>query len=171
MLEQISWKEFIIVIGSVTAAYYGVLAVADRLRNKKARVRNLTPPAFPDHEESTANGPATVPVGDEHRLPPEERTGSGQPEDADDSEFSLLEQLADEVQVIITQFATTSGDKEQLLEYMAKEVAQYPMLNKPAFKRAINNLIVKVAKEECSLVITEDEVSQVWPTLPYDSQA
>lgn len=163
MLEQISWKEFLTVIGGATAAYYGILLVAGKIRTPRNKV--VTDPSvfsFSQEKKITPSpdryaGEKGSAVAD---LPadPDEAT-----EEADDPEFAELEELADELQIIIAQFATTNGSKEELLGHVAKEIGRYPSLHKPAFQRAIINLVIKVAKEECALTISEDEARLCWP--------
>ncbi|MBZ4188945.1 hypothetical protein [Niabella beijingensis] len=166
MLEQISWKEFLVAIGGATAAYYGILVVAGKLNiNRKKAVTDST--VYTNDKFTT---PADSPIRDNQvKEEPSQAIVENQDEDPE-SEFSLLEQLADELQVIITQCASGPGSKEDLIEQMAKEISIYTQLNKPAFRRAINSLIIKVTKEESGFEITEEEANQCWPLLPYASQ-
>ncbi|WP_300601951.1 hypothetical protein [Niabella sp.] len=171
MLEQISWKEFLLVLGGATAAYYGILAVAGRLRVDRRtpeKARYVYSPLKERVAESSTS--AEAPVNEPASAFEPVQAISGVMDKEEDQEFSLLEQLADELQVIISQFSTTTESKENLIEYLAKEIAQYPGLNKPAFKRAINTLVIRAAREECGLEITEEEVNQCWPLLPYVDQ-
>lgn len=162
MLEQISWKEFLIAIGSGCAAYYGILAVAGKLRFARQRIHY--DPAAPFAPGKKETKPAPDPPATER---PEESepitTTTDDNAPADDTEYTALELLADELQVIITQYGTAPTSKEELLGQLKKEIARYPALHQPAFQRAINNLIVKVAKEECQLTITEEEARECWP--------
>lgn len=166
MLEQISWKEFLVAIGGATAAYYGILAVAGKLNiNRKKVVADST--VYTNDKFTT---PADSAIR-ENQVEEEKSQVMVEDQDEDpESEFSLLEQLADELQVIITQFASSPGNKEDLIELLAKEISRYPQLNKPAFRRAINSLIIKVIKEESTIDITEEDTNQCWPLLPYASQ-
>lgn len=162
MLEQISWKEFLIAIGGGCAAYYGVLAVAGKMRFARSSVKTTTVAAYRGSKTSSTSGTDLTATA---RDPDNEPLGETKEEtgQADDPEFTALELLADQVQVIITQSGITPTGKEELLAQLRKEIARYPSLNQPAFRRAINNLIVKVAKEECQLTITQEEARECWP--------
>ena len=167
MLEQISWSQFLIAIGGAASAYYAILVVSGKIRFKKTKVYR-EPTVFEFSPERKPSPTGTPPS--ETPAPPEDRTEADEPDDSKesgDTEFTMLEQLADELQVIIAQVATTSGNKELLLENLAKIIAGYPGLNKPAFRRAIDNLMMKVVSEECSFTITEEEAAFCWPQLPY----
>lgn len=163
MLEQISWKEFLIAIGGGCTAYYGILAVAGKIRFTRHQTNTTSSlQAFTGRKEMGPNqthSPAATPEPDSEPL----KEAKEETEQVDDPEFSALEFLADEVQIIITQFGTAPAAKEELLAQLRKEIARYPTLNQPAFRRAINNLIVKVAKEECQFIITEEEARECWP--------
>lgn len=162
MLEQISWKDFLIAIGSGCAAYYGILAVAGKIRFDRQRSNNNPPPAYPGRKAMTSSHMPLPSTGLAEKSEPITET-TEENEQADDPEFAALELLADEVQVIITQFGTSPGSKEELLGELRKEIARYPTLSQPAFQRAISNLIIKVAHEECQLTISEEEARECWP--------
>ncbi|MCD2424400.1 hypothetical protein LQ567_16590 [Niabella pedocola] len=170
MLEQISWNQFLIAIGGAAAAYYAILIVSGKIKFKKTKVHR-EPTVFefsPERKASPpSNPPSEAPVSPKGRS---EMTGPDDSKDSGDTEFAMLEQLADELQVIIVQVGSTQGNRELLLENMTKIIAGYPSLNKPAFIRAINNLMMKVVSEECSFTITEEEAALCWPQLPYVDQ-
>lgn len=161
MLEHISWKEFLIAVGSGCAAYYGILAVAGKIRIAGQRTAGTQVlPGRPEQERITH--PGAPPSG----TTPEPEGLSEETEDtgnADDREFSALELLADELQVIITQYSVAPSGKEALIGQLRQEIARYPTLNQPAFQRAINNLIINATRQECELTITEEEVRECWP--------
>ena len=155
MLEEVSWKDFLIVGSGGVAAYYGLLLVAGKLR--LPITRDKPPTALPLSLEMEKVQPELL-------LSTKKAPDAPVPEAReDDSEFAALELLAEEVQVIITQFGTNGGTKELLLLQLRKEVSRYPYLNKPAFQQAINNMIIKAAAEECQLIITAEEASVCWP--------
>ena len=162
MLEQISWKEFLIAIGSSCVAYYSILAVAGKIHFARQR-ENRSLPAYHGGDAMTAaQTPPPGPVS-----PPEKVSMANIAEETEqkgDPEFAALELLADEVEAIIAQFDTAHGSKEELLLALRKEIARYPTLIQPAFQRAISHLIIKVAGEQHQLTITEKEARECWPT-------
>lgn len=163
MLEQVSWKEFLIAIGSGCAAYYGVLAIAGKIRFTRSHTKTITPDAtFPGNKLMATSSTSLPTIGQEQVSGPLQQIAED-PRQADDPEFNALELLADELQVIITQFDATSTNKEKLLAQLRQEIARYPTLNQLAFQRAVSNLIIKVTKEECQLTITDEEARECWP--------
>ncbi|MBX3253329.1 MAG: hypothetical protein KF862_04225 [Chitinophagaceae bacterium] len=146
MLENISWKDFAIFTIGGSAAYYGILILTGKLRIGK---KIMSRPAAAMREENTEK------IEDSNTDTIEEETAS-------EKEFESLELLADELQVIITQSASEDTDKEQLLESLQKEISRYQMLNKPGFRSAITNLIIKTAQQELGLEVSKQEATELW---------
>lgn len=169
MLEHISWKDFFIALGCACAVYYAIMAIAGKVRFNRPKVEYDPSPPFVPGRKTEFPGSAT--------LSPERRPATEPEEDApsdldeqEDAEFTELEVLADALQIIITQFASTDGSKEQLLEQLSSEIARYPALRQPAFQRAVSNLIIKASLEECGFTITKDEADNCWQRLSFADQ-
>lgn len=163
MLEQISWKEFLIAIGGGCVAYYAILAASGKIRFARNHSSNSLPlPAHPDNKVMPSS-PTPLSLTEQPEISGPLLETSREAGQANDQEFAALELLADEIQVIIIQNSVVPGNKQELLTQLRKEIARYPTLNQPAFQRAINNLIIKVAREECQLTIKEEEARECWP--------
>lgn len=162
MLEQISWKEFLIAIGSSCAAYYGILAVAGKIRFLPQQKNKPLTTYHGGNAMTSSPASLAASVSLQENASMDNTTEETTQES--DPEFAALELLADEVQEIIAQFATAPGSKEDLLLALRKEIARYPTLSQPAFQRAISHLIIKVAGEQCQLTITDKEARECWPT-------
>lgn len=146
MLEQISWNDFALFLIGGTAAYYGILVFTGKLKIRNRR---------PIKQES----PTPDQNADNPEYPDSEKSKQ---EKESEMEFETLELLADELQVIITQSASEGTTKEQLLESLQKEISRYQALNKPAFRGAITNLIIKTAQQELGLEVSKQEAMELW---------
>lgn len=147
MLEHISWPEFAVFITGGCVAYYGTLLISGKfkLKNSNERVLQTTTAAAEPHSE---------PLG--------YKDVANEVENSSDADFETLELLAEHLQIIITQNSVDHKDKDALFELLRKEIIQYPELNKPAFRGAITNLIIKTAQQELGLEVSKQEATDLW---------
>ncbi|MBX2924746.1 MAG: hypothetical protein KF746_21265 [Chitinophagaceae bacterium] len=146
MLEQITWKDFAVFAIGGSAAYYGILILTGKLKLGK---KIMSQPGLAMREQTADN------IEDSNSDMTEE-------ERASEKEFESLELLADELQVIITQSASENVDKEQLLQSLRREISRYKAIDKPAFRGAITNLIIKTAQQELGLEVSKQEAMELW---------
>ena len=169
MLEQISWTNFGICLLGGCIAYYGLLLVTGRMafkRNREVCAKTAFTPAGLTKRKWKVEEQETE--EEEHsssQVVMEEKTTSIPEPVEEDQSFSALELLADELQVLITQCGTENTSKEELLSTICKEMARYPTLNKPAFRNAINNLVIQSALRECGIAVSKQEANDLWTNL------
>ncbi len=163
MLQGLTWGQFGLFIGGALMLYYLWLVGTGKMG---ARTTGKQPPGQPPPpppegskkriwkvEESTADD-------EEERLSNEQDEINRQQE-SDDREFEALESLANDVHQAIVD-AEPSISKEDLLLKVRQEIARYPTLNKPAFKAAIKNVIIRSAQNECNITVAEREADELW---------
>lgn len=80
----------------------------------------------------------------------------------EEADFKRLELLAHKIEDILTE---KNINREKIVEKMAALIHTFSDLNKPAFRRAINNLIIRRAQQQCFITITETEVDRLWPSV------
>jgi hypothetical protein len=69
--------------------------------------------------------------------------------------------LANDIQDIIAD-TVNIPTKEMLVERLGMEVNRYPILNQPALRSAIGNIIIKAAKVDRETEITKAETEALW---------
>lgn len=160
MLDAEAWKGFVIVAGIGCGVYYGYLlftgkfgqsrrqaGVANARDGRTKRTWNVTESTEP--EEDLPESPDEIP-NDEVDAPDTEEV----------NQLNALEGLADDLQTIINEHG--SQDKDGLMYRLQQEISRYPVLNKPAFRAAISNLIIRTARIDCNIIISQSEADALW---------
>ena len=137
MLEQITWKDYLIFLMSVMSAYYIIVAAVcyrKEIKNAVAKKRFAEVPdqAFEGNEETA---------------------------------FEELEAIVSDIKTAVLQPAGTMAGKHELLDQLSARLENYNGLRRPAFKDAINNYIIIHAKEICGVVFSEEELNAAWRAL------
>ncbi|MET6999414.1 hypothetical protein [Chitinophaga defluvii] len=160
MLDAGAWKGFLIVAGIGCGVYYGYLLFTGRFGHQRRQA------GIAGTRDSRTKRTWSVAESQEMEDEPPDH-GDNESNDVPDTpdaeevnQLNALEQLADDLQTIISEHQ--SGDKEGLMYRLQQEISRYPVLNKPAFRAAISNLIIRAAKEDCSLVVSQTEADALW---------
>ena len=168
MLEEISWTNFGICLIGGCIAYYGLLLVTGRMafkRNMEVSAKTALTPAGLKKRKWKVEEQETEEEQNLSQPAIDEKTTSIPEPVEEDQSFTALELLADELQILITQCGTENTGKEELLSTICKEIARYPTLNKPAFRNAINNLVIQSALRECGITVSKQEANDLWINL------
>lgn len=80
--------------------------------------------------------------------------------------LSTLEKLINDVRYNILVKAGKTATKEQLLQAIAEQVANYDGLHHPAFRYALHYYIIQHTENICGVKIEEEELEALWAHLP-----
>ncbi|MCS3801064.1 hypothetical protein [Niastella sp. OAS944] len=164
-----SWKQYFLILAIVLGVFYLILFF---LFSRKKRLStgnsstsnfqsNIAAKADPDRQDFSddtseqENGPRyNTKQGHEDHIQEYE------PED-DDGAFDSLEELASRIEKVLLQ-GLPGTDKATLLTDLKSVLQVYPQLNKLPFRVAINNVIIKRAKQHCGIDVSDAEVEALW---------
>ncbi|TXJ24863.1 MAG: hypothetical protein E6Q24_15050 [Chitinophagaceae bacterium] len=159
MLDAEAWKGFAIVAGIGCGVYYGYLLFTGKFgQSRQAGIANTRD----SRTKRTWNVTETADMDDDLPGSPDDTTNeeADVPDTEEVNQLNALETLADDLQTIINEHG--SQDKDGLMYRLQQEIAGYPALNKPAFRAAISNLIIRSAKVDSNFTITQDEADSLW---------
>lgn len=165
MLENISFKQFIVFVGCMIAVYYIVLFF---MLAKEKLKHNRQPPEKPPPNGGAGKRVWQVkdPAGDpaqpkydesvymDNMPPPESMEEEGK-------EFDDLEELSAGIEQVLYE-GEAGIEKQVLLTRLRSLIMSYPQLNKLPFRVAINNVIIHRSRQQCNISITEAEAGQLW---------
>ncbi|OMP80082.1 hypothetical protein [[Flexibacter] sp. ATCC 35208] len=161
MLQGISWGVFLGIISGALFLYFFILFITGQLNIKpsmlqRALEQNKNKRVWSAHapEDSLRDN---VPEIEEMAVFNEEE----EEDNSSDKTFQALEKLASELQDTIAG-AGENITKEELTSKLQQQIAAYPTLNVPAFKSAINNLIIKAASMDCNIHYSTEEANSFW---------
>ncbi|RZJ81605.1 MAG: hypothetical protein EOO20_25055 [Chryseobacterium sp.] len=80
--------------------------------------------------------------------------------------LSTLEKLINDVRYNILVKAGKTATKEQLLQEIAEQVANYDGLHHPAFRYSLHDYIIQHTENICGVKIEEEELEALWEHLP-----
>lgn len=154
ILEQITWAEFFVAIGILTMIYYLLIAIILKINLKDIVGGNLATGRQTDYDGS----------GDDY----EDNEENGVLSEAMEREQELMAELEIVVEDVRREIleAGENMTKEELSNRFVSRVASYGGLHRPAYRYALNNSIIKQAKEICGVDYSEDELEAVWESLP-----
>lgn len=144
MLTNITWTQFLIVLGSITIIYYIAYFIRFYGRDFLEKLNKDST----DFEEDQFSGEKTA---NEHH---------------EEDQLSKLETLVNEIKSGVLVKAGKTATKEQLLQAIAEKVANYDGLHQPAYRYALNNFIIQHSKVLCGVAIEEEELEELWNKLP-----
>lgn len=125
MLSNITWTQYLIVIGGSVLLYYIIYFIKFHAGNILAKL----------HENSS----------DYEEYVPNQEDDNTHPEDEDDH-LLQLETLVNSIRSDILVKAGDSATKEELLEAISVKVANYDGLHQPAYRYALNHFIIQQFK-------------------------
>lgn len=143
MLSNISWRNYLIGVGILLVLYY--LAVLLKFYRKDIRRLFSTKINLFQRKEQNLS------VGDAE----EEKAA-----------FEELKAVVEDLGHAVLEKAGKEATKEELLEQLRRELANYAGLRKPAYRTAVNNYIIRNAQTICGVVFSEKELDAAWETLP-----
>lgn len=165
MLEGITWSQFLIFTGSALAVYYVLLFVvygkkvgvksrqaAGQLPVLSTRKRVWQPQEDPIEDE-------ILPIEQNAHLTPPEHSAF-QPVTVEEQLFDALENLADELQDAIT--GTDRTQWSELKPQLQQLVAQYPLLHREPYRKAILTHVEKCLKNEMDMDLPPDTFTSAW---------
>ena len=84
----------------------------------------------------------------------------------EDEAFVELENVVMDIKYSVLEKAGINAGKEVILENLKDRLASYDGLRLSAYQIAVNDFIISNAKEMCGVAISEDELEEIWRSLP-----
>lgn len=134
-LKDISWANYLTVMGAVVTAYY-LIVLALFFRKQLARLLKR----------------------------PEQLASEELVDDNDGEPMNELETLVNDIECNIL-VAGTGHTKEELWRLLEERVATFGWLNRAGYRYALNNFIIEKAKGNCGVEFSEEELEARWEAL------
>lgn len=173
MLTGISWFQYILFCGTALTLYYLVLLVMNgksvlmKFKKNNALERNTKRNWYPQETgviKETQMDEVQSPLNKneaEKEFYQEANDNIFQTQSDQDRHFSLVHDLVDEIQAFF-QASGGSLEKQEILQSLQRLIQKYAVLKGTSFKEAINNLIISACENNCSIHLSENEVSELW---------
>ncbi len=145
MFKSITWSNYFTAVVILLALWYGIIILV----YYRKELFNLL------------NGKYQIPTRKKKQQTSEEDI----PEEGEHT-FEELEGIVTDIRHSIFEKAGNNAGKAELLMQLKARLANYGGLRQPAFRVAINNFIIQHAESICGVVFSEDELNEVWQTLP-----
>jgi len=103
------------------------------------------------------------------KLPKKAKTPiQGKPKNSfkEDKAFEELELFVKDLRYAVMDRAGREADKQELLARFKDRVGNYAGIQRPAYRKAINDFIIINAKDINGVVFSEDELNAAWDALP-----
>ena len=147
MLSNVSWSEFGAVLGVLLVLYYLFVGakyyhkdIKDVLAGKAFKKKESTPKNFPERFMND--------------TPPA------------DNSIDELETIVNDLRYAVLDKGGKSVTKQELLNGLRNRLVSYEGIHKPPFRVAINNYIIRYAKEINGVMFSENELNSAWESLP-----
>lgn len=179
MLHTISWLQFAILVALGLVLYYSVILL--RYYQKELRAfsqgkgASASKPsgspgsvvALPDAKEGSQ---AAVRHGSDKTLlasdPPKGQVTLFDEKAATDTDkpelFKVMEQVISKLRTIVEDGVNSGITKEELEDHVRGVLASYKYLRQTPYEVAINNFIVRTCTTHFSLMLSEEELAQLW---------
>lgn len=138
MFTDISWSSYITFIIVVCTVYYLVIAFRFYRSDVLQLISGLKPAQVSSHQ-----------IGLKQAF-------------ENQNIFQLAQSLADEIQAYFNQAGKNKLIKEEILSSLKLLIARYPAIKDSSFKEMIQNLIITESETNCSIHLSEQELSEVW---------
>ncbi len=138
MLSNVTWKEYLVALGVLLLLYYLLIGIKYYRKEIKNLLRGKRArPVFNIHSEQSSE------------------------------EVSLeeLEAVVFDLRYAILEKAGKNTSRQELLRQLSERLANYTGLRKPAYRVAINNAVIRYAKENCGIEFSEEELNETWERL------
>lgn len=76
--------------------------------------------------------------------------------------FQVSQSLGDEIMAYLSEAGRDTLNKEDILQSLKSLVAKYPSIKDSAFRDVIQNLILTESETNCSIHLSEEELSALW---------
>jgi len=86
-------------------------------------------------------------------------------QDISNQALEELKAVTEDLGSSVLQRAGRHIDKEELLERLQERLSLYSGLHEPVYRVAINNYVIRNAKEICGVMFSEDELNSAWDAL------
>lgn len=134
MLERISWGNYFFVIAIAAVIYYLVII----LLYYRSDITDILTKRVKNEKES-----------------------DDEPTALQSNEVQDLEDIVIKIKGILVE-SGAQVSKDELLANLGQTLMNYNGLQKPAFRVALNNYIIKQAKELCGVGFSEEELEKEW---------
>ncbi|WP_316834992.1 hypothetical protein [Pedobacter nutrimenti] len=138
MLEGITWKAYLLVVGIAIVIYYIIIGCLYYRGEIKKLIKGRGADDF----------------------------GAAAYEEESVSSFDELEEIVEDIKHGILEKAGKEANKEDLIRQISERVAGYDGLRQPAYRIALTNFIKQQSEDICGVTISEGELEAVWKRLP-----
>ena len=90
------------------------------------------------------------------------KVGHFQHETGDEGILHMVQSLIDEVTAYLYQAAQGAAIKQEIIFAMQQIIKKYPGIKFTPHENNINNLIQSECKDKCAIVLSAEEIKQVW---------
>lgn len=160
MLERISWGQYCAAVLILSAIYYFILLVLLFQKGMLPGKKRL-PSVQPKREAETITQPGLFP----DEPIPLEKTIREDDEEITISNDSLMPLVHDHVQELkefITDIASRSYVKEEVIMGLQIITRNYKKLDGSLYQQSINDFILHQCEENCSIHLSAEDLKRIW---------
>lgn len=155
MIKNISWSEYLVAVGFLSAVYYlivGIRYFSDDIRQLlpgKRKVRTVAPAGSNNSQSYLA----------EKQQNNREIHGL---DDTSDDEFTAVKTLIDRLITAIEDASARRLIPQEFRQYLCNILKKYPSLKDSPFQSSVNNLIVSECQKYEGVILTIEDVETLW---------
>lgn len=149
MLNNISWQDYLSVMGAATILYYIIIGITyfrGDLKKALNRKRGTSREMF-IYEDTGDTGPVAMAMGTHQPI----ETGN---------EIDLIEDLAERLGNSLS--GKTKPNKQELQAYIGQLLKDYPTLKTSGLRESISELVVSECEKNGIGSISKGEVDKLW---------
>ncbi|MDB5222369.1 MAG: hypothetical protein JWN83_1036 [Chitinophagaceae bacterium] len=154
MFTEISWGTYITIVIVLLAVYY--LFIGFRYyRRDLSQLISGGKTGFPDKAKFTASKSDVI-------IKPRPHEAFMQLSVEDQNLYQLLQSLSDEIQALLGEAGNKRLNKDEIITALKILIAKYSVLKNSSFRESIQNLIQTESETNCSIHLSEKELSELW---------
>ncbi|WP_277014316.1 hypothetical protein [Flavobacterium lindanitolerans] len=149
MLNNISWQDYLSIMGAATILYYIIIGMTyfrDGLKRALYRKRGNSREIFA-YEDTGDTGPVSMAMDANEPI----EIGN---------EIDLIDDLAEKLGSSLS--GKTNANKKELQQYIGLLLKDYPSLKTSALKESISELVVSECEKNGIGLLSKSEVDQLW---------
>ena len=153
MFAEISWSGYITIVVVLLAAYYFVIAI-----------RYYRDDLFQLISGKKTTQPSTVNFTATQSQPSERGLHQTNMQEAFEKQnlFQLAQSLSDEIQAFLNEAGRNKLNKEEIIQSLQLLLTKYPAVRDSSFQEFIQNLIETECEANCSIHLSDEELSVLW---------
>lgn len=146
MLNNISWGQFLTVIGALMAIYYLYIIIAYFRKDIKSLAAKRPGNGRGTQHTVTGNSPDLPPPGT----------------NTYDTHISTVHELMDELNNTFNKCASQGFKKPETIMAIQLKLGGYPQLKGTPFQVSVNNQIATEALGKCGIRLEDEELQSLW---------